>query len=202
MILFVIIALPAAGLYCSLLEAPFALPILAALLQLRHAADTAAECWCYTEMIAPIHGNHQSAFWWWLGWRMALPKFTWGAAEPCPALQGEEPLAGAVEQCCTKCVTTRISASPSLNSGWGQVPNGATAPLSALLGARETLWWSVVKHSLWESQQMIPHAFTGGGNGGTTKVPRSAFVTICIAGRAAASFPEWGKQMNGTCTCF
>lgn len=133
-------------------------------------------------------------------WWMALPKFTWGTAEPCPGLQGEEPLAGALEQCCIKCITSHISTSASLNSGL--CPTSWQHFCLQHWGQGNPVMVSGDEYPLWVTQQMIPHAFTKGGNGDTTKVPRSGLVTICIAGGAAASFSGWGSQMNGTCTCF
>lgn len=142
-----IIALPAAGLHCSFLEAPFPLPTLASLLQLRHS-------WHGSRMLLLHRGNCSNS--WkssvsilvvaWLeiirSWWMALLKLTQGIAEHCPALWG--PLAGAVKQCWTKC-SAPISPSARLNS-WEQMHHVWHHFCLQHWGpekAQPGLWWSI-----------------------------------------------------------
>lgn len=147
-----IIALPAAGLHCSFLEAPFPLPTLASLLQLRHS-------WHGSRMLLLHRGNCSNS--WkssvsilvvaWLeiirSWWMALLKLMQGIAEHCPALWG------APCRCCKAVLDKMFRSNQSLSQAelLGADAPRVTPLLSAALGSRESPAWSLMKHNLCDS---------------------------------------------------
>lgn len=195
-VLFMRIALPAAGLHWSLSAAPFPLPTLAALLQLRQGSRMLLSQ--RENCPSPWKSSGSTLGLAWLGisrsWNgsAAAPAGN-SRALPSPVRSPLQVLwAGLYKMCYHP-----EQPWPSLSWGWERCtadwPHSCLqhwAPEKPCAG----LWWSTTS---WATQQMIPWAFTERGNGGTAKVPRSGFVPLGNAGGQQPAFLDESVGWTG-----